>query len=60
MPEALELRHARLALAQPLALGVRDFLGLAQALVRDLEPLGAVLLELRELLLALARPGSRA
>ena len=54
VPEPLELRHALVALAQPLALRVGDFLRLAQAFVRDLEPLVAVLLEFLELLLALA------
>ena len=53
VPEALQLPEAPLALRKPAALGIRDFLRLPQALVRDLEPLRAVLLELRELLLAL-------
>ncbi len=53
VPEALEPGHARLELAQPLALGVRDLLGLTEPFVRDLEPVGAVGLEFRELLLAL-------
>src|SRR5262245_58307028 len=53
VPETLQLGEARLELAEAPALGVADFLGLAQPLVSDLEPLGAVRLELRELQLAL-------
>src|SRR6185503_9460441 len=53
VPEPLQLGEACVELAETRALGVANLLGLAQALVRDLEPLGAVRLEFRELLLAL-------